>query len=217
MRCTARTATVMVLAGLSASATMLALAPILMPSGYSWLSMTTSESAAQGIAGAWLARLGFVVFGLSVVLLTMLRHRLWGPATVLHGAFGLFLLGAAAFATRSWVPGMAYDRVEDVLHSVAATAMGFAFAVGVGATALRARSRGCRRFWLWDAAAVVASGAIPLAMSTLPDLDGALQRVMFVVAYAWYAAEAVRAGFPVATGSARRFEHALPVAGHVER
>ena len=85
MRWTARTATIMVLVGLGASAAMLALAPILMPAGYSWLSKTTSESAAQGVDGAWLTRLGFVVFGLSVLLLTVARRRAWGLAAALHG------------------------------------------------------------------------------------------------------------------------------------
>jgi hypothetical protein len=70
-----------VIAALAASAVALALAPLLMPPSYSWLSMTTSESAAQGVGGAWLARLGFVLFGLSGwLLVVVVRHREWGPA-----------------------------------------------------------------------------------------------------------------------------------------
>jgi hypothetical protein len=89
-----RTGTVVV--GLGASVVALALAPALMPDGYSWLSMTTSESAAQGAYGAWLARLGFVLFGLSVLLLASVRRAGWGPtATALHAAFGLLMLAAA--------------------------------------------------------------------------------------------------------------------------
>jgi len=56
-----------VLAGLGASAAALAAAPALMPASYSWISDTTSQSAAQGLSGAWLARLGFVLLGLSVM------------------------------------------------------------------------------------------------------------------------------------------------------
>jgi hypothetical protein len=66
-----------VLTGLAASAVALATAPALMPSGYSWVSQTTSESAAQGVQGAWLARIGFVVLGLSVILLTTFRQQRW--------------------------------------------------------------------------------------------------------------------------------------------
>lgn len=181
-------------AGLGASAAMLAIAPVLMPASYSWLSKTTSESAAQGVAGAWVARLGFSVFGLSVLLLSFVRRHAWGLAVAPHGAFGVLMLGAATFSTRSWELAVPYDRVEDLLHSIAATGMGFAFAIGVVATSLRARSTSTGRPWPPDATALSASVLIPLAMSALPDLGGALQRLMFAVAYWWYATEALRAG-----------------------
>ena len=53
--------------GLCGSAIALALAPVMMPSGYSWVSNTTSESAAQRVHGAWLGRMGLWMFGLSVL------------------------------------------------------------------------------------------------------------------------------------------------------
>ena len=110
----------------------------------------------------------------------------------LHAGFGALLVAAAAFAHRPWMAGEEVDRVEDVLHSVAATSMGFVFVGGVVFTAL-GRSRD--DFWphAFDLTAVAASVAIPLGMAARPDVDGLLQRMMFVVAYAWYAAEAVRA------------------------
>jgi hypothetical protein len=193
-----------VVIGLAASAAALAVAPVLMPDSYSWLSMTTSESAAQGVDGAWLARLGFLLFGLSVSLLAAIRHREWGPAgTGLHAGFGLFMVAAAGFSTRPWQPGAAYDRTEDTLHSVAATAMGFAFGIGVAAAALRARGTRRARRWPLDAVAVLASVLLPLAMSALPPATGALQRAMFAVAYAWYATEAVRKPAGTAPGRFR--------------
>lgn len=54
-----------VIALLVVSAAALVLAPAFMPAGYDWVRHTTSESAAQGLAGAWVARLGFVAFGLA--------------------------------------------------------------------------------------------------------------------------------------------------------
>lgn len=196
---------VVVVAGLGASALLLAFAPRAMPAGYSWLAHTTSESAAQGVNGAWLARLGFVLFGLSVLLLILVRRRVWGPAAVLHGAFGLFMVAVGVFSARSWVPDAAFDRTEDLMHSVAASAMGFAFALGVVVTLLRERPAVRQRRWPLDVTALVASVVVPLAMYVLPELTGALQRVMFLVAYVWYAAEAVRGGRggPVARGLRR--------------
>jgi Protein of unknown function (DUF998) len=182
-----------VLAGLVTSAAALAAAPALMPPGYSWVSHTTSESAAQGVEGAWLARSGFVLFGLSVILLVTWRRQRWGPwATALHAGFGALLIAAAVFSHRPWIAGEDFDHVEDVLHSVAATSMGFAFVSGVVLTALR-RSRDDLWPRAFDLVAVAASVAIPLSMAARPDIEGVLQRLMFLVAYAWYAAEAVRA------------------------
>jgi hypothetical protein len=59
-----------VLSCLTVSALALAVAPMLMPESYSWVVHTTSESAAQGVNGAWLARLGFVAFGFAVLART---------------------------------------------------------------------------------------------------------------------------------------------------
>jgi hypothetical protein len=188
---TSRLPAVLGIAGLAASAVALAVAPALMPVGYSWLSHTTSESAAQGVAGGWLARSGFGLFGVAVLIVAGVRHRAWGRlGTGLHIGFGGLMLGAAAFSTRSWQAGVAYDRTEDTLHSVAATAMGFAFALGVAAVMLRARQPRRRPL---DVVAVLASVLVPVAMSTLPDLAGGWQRLMFLVAYAWYVTEAVAA------------------------
>jgi hypothetical protein len=182
----------LILAGLAASAVALAVAPALLPETYSWVSMTTSESAAQGVPGAWLARLGFVLFGGSVVLLAALRGRSWGrAATILHACFGAFMVAAAVFSTRPW-DGAPYNATEDALHSVAATAMGFAFALGVLATLGQAWRRGDRSRWWLDAVAVAASVLLPLGMTLWPEADGILQRIMFAVAYAWYAVQTAR-------------------------
>lgn len=166
----------------------LLLAPLNMPDSYSWLRHTTSESAAQGVAGAWLARLGFLIFGLTVVWLAERLLDSWPlPVRLMHGGFGLFMVATAVFSTRPWLPNLPYDPVEDTLHSFTATTMGFAFAIGV---ALRLWHRGQHRWGhVLDVVAVVASVAIPLAMSALPDWDGLLQRGMFAIAYLWYGFE----------------------------
>jgi hypothetical protein len=180
------------MAGLAISVAALATAPALLPAGYSWISRTTSESATQGLAGGWLGRLGFLFFGLSVLLLADVCRRGWGSwGTALHVAFGALMTAAATFSHRPWQAGVPFDRTEDLLHSVAATGMGLAFAAGVVAVMFeRASLR--RRLRVLDVMAVAASVAIPLAMSAVPSIDGLLQRLMFAVAYAWYVTEAVR-------------------------
>jgi Protein of unknown function (DUF998) len=178
------------LAGLALSALALAAAPLAMPEGYSWVSQTTSESAAQATPGAWVARLGFVLFGLAVLALLPGSAARWGRVgAVLHAAFGAFMVAAAVFSNRAWQEGVAWSRTEDMLHSIAASAMGIAFAAGVVAVAVVAR-----RIRVLDVVAVAASVLLPLGMTALPAVDGVLQRSMFAVAYAWYATEAARAG-----------------------
>jgi hypothetical protein len=174
---------VTVLTGLFCSALALAVAPALLPADYSWIANTTSESAAQGISGAWLARLGFLLFGLSVIPLACRAAGLWGHVgAVLHFAFGALLAMVAAFSSRPWTTAP-YDGTEDFLHSLAATAMGFAFAGGVVAAVVYRRKAD-----ILDISAVAASVLIPLAMVAFPDADGLFQRVMFAIAYVWYAA-----------------------------
>jgi hypothetical protein len=174
------------------SAACLGLAPIALPSSYSWVLHTTSESAAQGLTGAWVARLGFLLFGFAVLWLVSFARQRWGRwGSLLLGTFGVMMLATAAFSHRPWLPAAPFDRFEDILHSFTASAMGLAFATGVVAVGIARRGpslvdRGA------DILAVASSVVIPLAMSQGTAYTGVLQRSMFLVAYLWYAREAVR-------------------------
>jgi hypothetical protein len=96
---------------------------LLMPESYSWYAHTTSESAAQGVPWAWVARSGFFVFGLAVLGVAVRARRRWPPVgTAAHATFGLLMCLAGAFSSRSWEVAAVYDSVEDVLHSIAAPA-----------------------------------------------------------------------------------------------
>lgn len=187
--------------GLLLSAVALALAPRLMPAGYDWLRHTTSESAAQGVPGAWLARLGFLLFGLSVVWIASQARGSWSPvARFCHAGFGVLMTATAAFSTRPWSTGAAFDPVEDALHSFTATTMGFAFALGVVACW---RQRGNDRLGrILDVLAVAASVVIPLGMSVWPGWAGLAQRAMFTVAYVWYGRASTAITCPGSTTSA---------------
>lgn len=169
----------------------LILAPLPLPPDYSWISHTTSEAAAQALPGAWLARLGFLLFGLAVIWIASSQGRRWGPwGLIAHLTFGVLMVATAVFSHCPIDPELACDQAEDLLHSVSATVMGFAFALGVVSTAVHRRGSSVPR-WAFDALAVAASIVIPLSMGTWAEYAGALQRLMFLIAYAWYAAEAI--------------------------
>jgi hypothetical protein len=179
---------------LAASLVALAAAPALLPDSYSVTANTTSESAAQGVEGAWLARLGFLPFGLGVIWLAARARARWGPwATASHFAFGVLMAAIAAFSARSWEAGASFDRTEDLLHSVASTAVGVAFALGVLAVLLR-RGQGQLGARSLDPIALTAALVLPIGMGLWAEVDGVLQRLMFLIAYLWYLAEAIRSG-----------------------
>jgi hypothetical protein len=172
------------------SAGALTAAPFFMPTGYAWIIHTTSESAAQGLEGAWVARLGFLAFGMAVVGLAGASRATWGRGVVVfHLLFGVGLIATATFSHRPWLPEVPFDPIEDLLHSFAATAMGFAFAIGVALRLVQRVVEGGRGRVL-DVAALVAATAIPAIMAFEPDVAGLVQRLMFLVAYAWYGSAA---------------------------
>ena len=94
------------------------------------------------------------------------------------------MIATAAFSHRPWV-----DEMEDLLHSRTATGMGFAFSFGV-ASGLIVRHAVAIEM-LFDLVALGAAIAIPLLALKLPEFDGFLQRVLFAIAYLWFAREIV--------------------------
>ncbi len=165
-------------------------APMLMPESYSWVIHTTSESAAQGLQSAWLARLGFLLFGLAVLWLASSARETWARAAVwMHIGFAVMMLGTAAFSHRPFLPDVPFDAVEDTLHSFTAMLMGFAFSLGVFVRFLQ-RDKFAVVDRLVDLTALASAVFIPLLMLWQPDMSGLVQRLMFLAAYIWYGLEA---------------------------
>lgn len=178
------------LALLAISAALIFLAPVAMPEGYSAISHVISESAAQGVQNAWVARFGFLTFGFSVLILSTAgaRETSWPLATVwMLRVFAVCMIATAAFSHRPWVEGITYDEMEDLLHSITATGMGFAFSFGV-ASRLIVRHADAVEV-LFDLFALGAAIVIPLLGLQLPEFDGLLQRLLFAIAYLWFARE----------------------------
>lgn len=184
---------VAVIAMLAVSAALVGAAPVLMPAGYSWRRHGISKSAAQGVDGAWMARMAFLLFGLAVIWLARRRALAWKFAgTSLHFTFGICMLAVAAFSTKPWQDDVAYVRSEDMLHTVFASTMGFAFIVGTVSVLFARRARS-RRSAAIDLVPALSTIGLSIGMSGLPSVYGLLQRLMFGIAYSWYGREALAA------------------------
>lgn len=163
------------------------LAPLGLPDSYSWIEHGISESAGQGVAGAWVARIGFIAFGLAVLMVTDMRSRQWGPlATMAHAIFAVSMFGVAAFSAKPWSDGMSYLEREDRFHSAFATAMGFGFIIGVATLVILRRHRGPNAA-LSDLVVLTVAIIVPMWMSS--SIWGVMQRSMFAVAAWWYGRE----------------------------
>jgi hypothetical protein len=181
-------AVVVLLAG---SAVAVVSATTIMPESYSWVRHSVSESAGQGVRDAWVARSGFLLLGFAVLVLAGIAASRWGPvATVLFRVYGISMIATAAFAHRPWLD-VPYDIVEDNLHSLTATVVGFTFTIGVLLVAI-GRGPGTAAARTFDAAAVISALVISLMVVNVTGLSGLAQRVMFGIGYVWFGLEAIR-------------------------
>lgn len=178
---------------LLSAAVLFFLAPLMMPSDYSWISNSISESGAQGISGAWMTRGAFLTFGLGVILVALTRWVVWRSAAGwLLSSFGFLMLTVAAFSTKQWNPEASFNQLESNLHSISATVMGFCYGIGVLIVIVLDKGAGLSVKVLgW--VAVVTSIAMPILAGVIPEFGGVFQRLMFGIAIAWFVVQGTKA------------------------
>lgn len=167
-------------AGIGVISAAILVGPMLSDPAFSVLRHSTSEQAGQAMTGARLMRTGFVAYGAGTALAALLARtaRLWVRMALF--LFGLGLIGTAIWSNASIVPGVVSDMREDWLHSVTSGVVGTAFAAACAARLfLPGGSRRDALAWAGLAIAV----AVPLAMSTFPEVRGLLQRSMFAFSF----------------------------------
>ncbi len=172
----------------------LIVAPFLMPNSYSVVTHSVSESAAQGVDGAWLARAGFMLLGFGVLTLASIAGDHWGLAgRSIFRVYGASIIAAGIFSHMPW-EDVPFDAFEDTLHSWASGLVGFSFIVGVVSVGYQRGPR-VTSAHVFDALAVIAAIGISYFVFAAPDVAGVIQRIMFVIAYAWFGLEAIRIGW----------------------
>lgn len=154
--------------------------PLLSPPAFSLLRHTTSEQAAQHLAGAWAMRAGFVAFGLATLAAAITD---WSTRPFVRAAlvvFGLGMIAAAIWSNAPILPELPVDLREDQRHSIASSVVGAAFAAACAAR-LFAPGGSKKAPLAW--AGLVISVAVPLAMLAFPEVKGLLQRGMFAFSF----------------------------------
>jgi Protein of unknown function (DUF998) len=172
-------------AGVAAAATAIAIGPFFNVADYSSLRHSTSELGAQGAPGAWIMNAGFAAFGLGVLIDAVRAFRASPAPAGAFIVFGSAMIMTAFFSHRPIDPDAAYVVFEDDMHSIFSSVVGASFAIGVFAFGFAHRDLGPPAV---HAAAVVAALILPLGMFLLPEIEGALQRAMFFISFAWFAA-----------------------------
>jgi peptidoglycan/LPS O-acetylase OafA/YrhL len=101
------------------------------------------------------------------------------------------MLTVAAFSTKQWDPYVQFNELENTLHSVSASVMGFFYGIGVLLVILAEKSVS-RAMKILGWVAVLTSIAMPILSGVVPEFGGVFQRLMFAIAITWFIVQVVR-------------------------
>jgi len=147
--------------------------------GYSVIANTISELGAQRTPNNVVAIIGFVVFGLGIVI-EWSRHRSWATAPFL--LFGIFVAAAGLLPHRPIDPDIPYNELAHRLHSLMASMSGIAVTVGFLWQGLR---KGIAKARVCDFYMALICLVLPMTMFAMPEFQGLIQRLMYFQVFAW--------------------------------
>jgi len=165
------------------------IAPVFLHDGYSALSNSISESAAQNVPAAWIGRAALFASGLGVLGTVILKLSTWSRITnISFITFATLWIVSSIFSTKSWVAGTPFNAVENAIHSYAASTMAI---VVLGALVLAFTKKSVSRTERVLALALAAAATfLPLASFLAPEFGGLFQRLMFFYTYFWFIRQA---------------------------
>ena len=153
--------------------------PLYTAPGYSVVANLVSELAAQHTPRNFLMSGAFLALGAGIVFD---GWRSFSRALIPFVAFGGFMALAGLFGHRPITPGVDYVEWVHAAHSALGTAAGIAITFAFAWQAL-SQPTPARR--------IVAGGlavlcfALPLAMLSFPGAQGVIQRLMYLLVFAW--------------------------------
>ena len=169
---------------LAISATLLGAAPAWMPRGFDWRRHTVSDSAAQDLPHAWLARAGLALLGIASVQLAIDAAHLGSAARLGLALFGVGMISSGAWSRRPWQHTASFDQRADRIHSLSARTAGMGY-VAAGLAHVSDRWHVADTHLAITVAAQVTALVCPAITFRVPRVGGVAQRVMFGVSYLW--------------------------------
>ena len=163
------------------------IAHIVVGEQYLWYRHSISQLAGQGYELAWIMRAGFIGFGLLVQIAGTGRmraaRRYWYRELPLM-AYGLCIVGSGIFSAAPFIEGVAYSEQEAQLHTLFATAGGWALTTGILLYMLTDRLNLRKAV---HGVALLLTMSVASAFFALPAMSGAFQYSLWVVGFSWLA------------------------------
>jgi hypothetical membrane protein len=96
---------------------------------YDWTKNTISDLGAQGYERKLIMQIGFLAFGLSLIIGLILKGLSWQTAPILIYALSVALTGI--FCTKPFTNIAIYSTTQSTLHSTFAQIAGISFSLGI--------------------------------------------------------------------------------------
>lgn len=165
--------------GIAVFAVSVAAGPLYTVPNYSPVANLISELGAQNTPHNYIMVVAFAALGTGIVADGIREfHR----ALIPFVAFGFFMAIVGFFGHKPINPAVPYTAWIHMAHGGLATAAGICITVGLSWQAVR-QPGVARRFTA--ALLAVASLALPLAMLSFAEYQGAIQRVMYFLVFLW--------------------------------
>lgn len=149
---------------------------------YSIVKNTTSHLGAQSTTNAWIINVAFVLVGISCVLEAWLHLGKYWFHKILLSIFGLGLVFTGIFHHAPIIEGVIFNSVEDRLHSIFATIVGFSFTIFAISSAFIEKAIKHR---IINIVVGFTATILSILMLYLPVYSGIWQRAIFIISFAW--------------------------------
>jgi hypothetical protein len=143
---------------------------------------TSSHLGAQQANLAWIMNGAFMLMGSALLIQTTRTIKTYPFHSVCILFFSIALILTAVFRHAPIVSGLEYNALEDQLHSVFASVVGFSFTLLSFSTVFITQKKLHQLMAVFMA---ISSTVLSLLIFNLAQWAGIWQRIMFVLAFTW--------------------------------